>query len=339
MEYIQTILFQIPASQIEQASQSGGLLSDLDAHREHLNGLPGFQDIRITRSINNDGNVLVVVDTRWADDASLVRYETSEPNAASIVRGHDSILVRDSLQVLDMEALRTESSFRHAEASLHARERVILPIAIPVGVLAFALLVIYGLSRVYLEIQGDGAVALAAALTIGILLAAAYFAYNPKAPGWQIGALVVVMAIALAGGTAWALIEEDDHGEDNGHANGEPTPAPNGGNGGEVIALGDNYFEYDGQRDPNITIAAGEEVTFTLEGIGAAIHNMHVNGTDNEYEESLCETGGPSTACSDPDQIPAGASGEITILIEEAGTYNFRCDFHPVEMVGTLTVE
>ncbi|HUF52511.1 MAG TPA: cupredoxin domain-containing protein [Dehalococcoidia bacterium] len=339
MEYIQTILFQIPASQIDQASQPGGLLADLDAHREYLKGLPGFQDIRITRSINNEGNVLVVVDTRWSDDASLVRYETSEPNAALIVRGHESILVRDSLQVLDMEALRTESSFRHAEASAHARDRVILPVAIPLGVLAFALLVIYGLSRVYLEIQGDGAVALAAALTIFVLLVAAYFAFNPRAAGWQFGALVAVLAIALAGGTTWALVEEDDHGEENGHANGEPPPGNGEPPAGDTIVLGDNYFEFDGERDPDIPLTAGEEVTFVVENAGAASHNMHVNGTDNEYEESLCETGGPSTACSDPEQITAGQTGEITIMIDEAGTYNFRCDFHPVEMIGTLTVE
>jgi plastocyanin/heme-degrading monooxygenase HmoA len=336
MEYIQTILFQIPASQIEQASQSGGLLSELDAHREHLKGAAGFQDIRITRSINNDGNVLVVVETRWADDASLVRYETAEPNAASIVRGHESIIVRDSLQVLDMEALRTEASFRQSEAAMHARERVILPVAIPIGVLAFALLVIYGLSRVYLEIQGDGAVALAAGLTIGILLVAAYFAYNPKAAGWQIGVLVLAMAVSLAGGTTWALVEEDEtteaNGGENGDGNGEP-PA------GDTILLGDNFFEFGGAQNPDITIAASEEIVFTLENQGAAIHNMHVNGTDDTYDEALCETGGASTACSDPSQVSPGDTGEITINIADAGTYNFRCDFHPIEMVGTITVE
>lgn len=342
MEYIQTILFQIPASQIEQASQSGGLLSDLDEHREHLKGVAGFQDIRITRSINTEGNVLVVVDTRWADDASLVRYETSEPNAAAIVRKHDSIIVKDSLQVLDMEALRTEASFRQSEAALHARERVILPIAIPLGVLAFSLLVIYGLSRVYLELGGDAAVALSTAITIFILLAAAYFAWKPQAPGWQVGALVLVLAVALAGGTTWALVEEDDHGAENGD-NGEPVNGNGNGNGdgpsGDAILMGDNYFEFDGERDPDITIAAGEEVVFTVDNTGAIDHNIHVNSTDNTYEEAICEVGGAATACSDPNQIAGGDSGEITIMIDEAGTYNFRCDFHPVEMVGTITVE
>ena len=115
MEYIQTILFQIPASRLEEASAADGLLSELDQHREFLRNQVGFRDLRITRSINNEGNILVVVETRWTDDGSLVRYETNEPNAAAIVRQHRGMIVSDSLQVLDMEALRTESSWKPAE--------------------------------------------------------------------------------------------------------------------------------------------------------------------------------------------------------------------------------
>ncbi|MCH8921166.1 MAG: cupredoxin domain-containing protein, partial [Chloroflexi bacterium] len=72
---------------------------------------------------------------------------------------------------------------------------------------------------------------------------------------------------------------------------------------------------------------------------GAAIHNMQVNGTDNTYEIDFCKTDGDSTACSDPEVIRGSESATITIRIDEAGIYNFRCDFHPTEMVGTLVVE
>ena len=335
MEYIQTILFQIPATQLEQASEAGGLLTELDGHRQHLQGVSGFRDLRITRSINNEGNVLVVVETRWADDTSLVRYETQEPNAATIVRAHEGILVRDSLQVLDMEALRTEASFRQAEAAEGARERVILPIAIPLGILAFALLAIYGLSRVYLEIQGNGAVALAAGLAIGVLLLAFYFAANPRAPGWQIAGVIAIVAIALAGGTTWALIEEDEPRTEE-PTDGAPTDgAPTGGN---RIILGDNFIEYDGTKNPDISVPLGQEVTFDVENQGAAIHNVQVNGTDDTYDIEFCKTDGDSTACSDPEVIRGSESATITIRIAEPGTYNFRCDFHPDEMVGTLVV-
>ncbi len=355
MEYIQTILFQIPASQLEQASEAGGLLAQLDEHRKHLQGAGGFRDLRITRSINNEGNVLVLVETRWADDTSLVRYETQEPNAATIVRAHEGILVRDSLQVLDMEALRTEASFRQAEAAESARERVILPIAIPLGVLAFALLAIYGLSRVYLEIGGDGAVALAAGLAIGVLLFAFYFAMNPRAPGWQIAGVIAIVAIALAGGTTWALIEEDepraevnggeqtnDEPTDGEPADGEPAddePADDEPSAGGLIILGDNFFEYDGARNPDISVPLDQEVTFEVENRGTAIHNVQVNGTDDTYAVDVCEPGDASRFCSDPSILFGSDTGTLTVQFDEAGTYNFRCDFHALEMVGTLVVQ
>jgi plastocyanin len=41
---------------------------------------------------------------------------------------------------------------------------------------------------------------------------------------------------------------------------------------------------------------------------------------------------------SDPDAIPPGATATLETTIDEAGTFNFRCDFHPVDMTGTLTV-
>ncbi len=355
MEYIQTILFQIPASQLDQAAEADGLLAQLDGHRQHLQGVSGFRDLRITRSINNEGNVLVVVETRWADDSSLVRYETQEPNAAAIVRAHEGILVRDSLQVLDMEALRTEASFKQSKAAETARERVVLPIAIPLGVLAFALLAIYGLSRVYLEIRGDGAVALAAALAIGVLLFAFYFVANPRAPGWQIAGVIAAVAIALAGGTTWALIEEDEpRTEANGGeptdgepTDGEPTDGePTGGDpsdGGLLIMndnlVPENFFEYEGTRNPDISVPLGQEVTFQLENRGTAIHNVQVNGTDDTYAVDICEPGDASRFCSDPGLLFGSDTGTLTVQFDEPGTYNFRCDLHFLEMVGTLVVE
>ncbi|MEX0682990.1 MAG: cupredoxin domain-containing protein [Dehalococcoidia bacterium] len=342
MEYIQTILLQVPASQLERASQAGGLLAELDAHREFLRGQPGFRDIRITRSINNEGNILVLVETRWADDATLVRYETNEPNAAAIVRAHQDIIVRDSLQVLDMEALRTEASFKTSEEAMHARERVMLPIAIPLGVLAFVLLAVYGLSRIYLEIGGDGAVALGAGLTIGVLIFAFYFVSNPRASGMQIAGVMAIVALALAGGTTWALVEEDEHAEEPSGGeppDGEPGNGPGGGPSAPTIVLGELFFEYDGEQNPEIPVTAGEEVVFTLDNDGTSVHNMHVAALDGTFADNICDTGGDATACSDPDRIAAGESGEITINIADPGTYDFRCDFHAVDMTGTLVIE
>ena len=207
------------------------------------------------------------------------------------------------------------------------------------------LLARYGPWRICLGIGGNGAVALAAGLAIAVLLFAFYFAANPRAPGWQIVGVLSIFALALAGGTAWALIEEDEpHVEENGggQANGDATggDATDGAaTGGTLIILGDNFFEYDGEREPAISVALGEEVTFDLENQGDSTHNMQVNGTDDTYDIALCETGDDSTACSDPDVIGASMSAKLTVQFDEAGIYNFRCDFHPTEMMGTLVVE
>jgi plastocyanin len=78
-------------------------------------------------------------------------------------------------------------------------------------------------------------------------------------------------------------------------------------------------------------------VTFTLNNVGSALHNMHVSDADGNFEAAFC-TGDGDTPCSEPPRISGGASGEITIDLP-AGTYEYRCDFHTSEMVGTLEVQ
>jgi plastocyanin len=40
----------------------------------------------------------------------------------------------------------------------------------------------------------------------------------------------------------------------------------------------------------------------------------------------------------DPPRARAGEGGQLVGQIDQPGTYRFRSDFHPVEMVGTITV-
>ncbi|MEK7247837.1 MAG: cupredoxin domain-containing protein, partial [Chloroflexota bacterium] len=242
--------------------------------------------------------------------------------------------VGDSLQVLDMEALRTEASWKPLEEATHARERVVLPVVIPLGVLAFALLVIYGLSRVYLEIRGDGATALAAGIAIGVLLVSFYLANNPRAPGWQIGAIVAVTGLVLAGGAIWAVANEDEF-ETSAEGNGEVTAsaAPSDGEPeGLAISMTDNKFD-----KTALTARAGEEVVIALTNKGAAIHNVQISDASGDYPAAFCTANGP-TPCSDPARIAGGADGTITFTLP-AGTYLFRCDYHFLEMTGELTVK
>jgi plastocyanin len=241
-----------------------------------------------------------------------------------------------------MEALRTGAAPPvHAETV--ALERLALPMLIPLGILAFALLVIYGLSRIYLELSNTAATGLAAGIALGILAVAWYLASSSSVPGWQIGFISVAAAALLTGGAIWALVEEDE-----GEATEEPTaaasptadetPAPGGPTGALTVGMGDNFFEFEGQQAPTISVASGEEITIDLSNDGLAIHNMHIAGTDNEYGIAICETGGDEP-CSDPGLFSPGDTGAITFTFDEAGSFVFRCDFHPVDMIGEIEVQ
>src|SRR3970282_145479 len=171
MEYVQTVLVQIEASALDEASRPRGLLAELDEHRSYLRQQPGFEEMQITRSVNPEGNVLLVVETRWRDDQSLT--------------------APDSPQVLDMEAVQPEAA-RPKDTATQVSERLALPLLVPVGVLAFALLVIYGLSRIYLEVDNDVATPLAAGISIGVLAIAWYLSSRHHVPAWQVASIGVL---------------------------------------------------------------------------------------------------------------------------------------------------
>jgi plastocyanin len=110
-----------------------------------------------------------------------------------------------------------------------------------------------------------------------------------------------------------------------------PTSPPSNGDGGEVtfdISMGDNFFE------PNeFTVAPGTVITFNITNGGAAVHNMHVAGADNVYDTD-------DDAVSDPAMFTAGDTGTLVWTApSEPGVYNFRCDFHPDQQTGTITVQ
>src|SRR3990172_5966066 len=219
MQYVQTVLVQIEASAMDEASRPGGLLAQLGEHRSFLRQQHGFQDMQITRSINAEGNVLLVVETRWQDDNSLVEYETHEPNVTSIVNKYQELIIPDSLQVLDMEAFRAETA-RGADAATEVTDRLALPLVVPLGVLAFALLVIYGLSRVYLEGSNDVATPLAAGIRIAVLAVAWYLSSRPSVASWQLASIGLAAAVLLTGGALYAVIHDD-----SGEASGGPPAA------------------------------------------------------------------------------------------------------------------
>ena len=120
-----------------------------------------------------------------------------------------------------------------------------------------------------------------------------------------------------------------------------PAPAPSGEpitiEGEAAMEMGDNFFQLEDQSPPTLQVSVGQEVTINLTNDGQAIHNMHIAGVDNVYDVGLCETGGEEP-CSDPSAMSPDDTGAITFTFDEAGTFDFRCDFHPAVMTGQIVV-
>lgn len=135
---------------------------------------------------------------------------------------------------------------------------------------------------------------------------------------------LMLAAVACGGG------DDDDAGDDGGD---------DGGNGAQTTfdmnmhEEGGNVFELGTERNPTLTVPAGEEITISLRNDGIAIHNMRFAGDDNTFDND-------DDATSDPALINGGANGVLTFTApSDAGTYDYRCDFHPTDMKGQIVVE
>lgn len=97
---------------------------------------------------------------------------------------------------------------------------------------------------------------------------------------------------------------------------------------GQVIAvsMGDNLF-----RANDLTVSAGQPLTISLKNDGRFVHNLRLAGADGQYDTS-------DDLVSEPDVMKSGDEGSLTVSLER-GLYVFRCDFHPIEMVGQIASE
>ncbi|MCH8814481.1 MAG: c-type cytochrome [Chloroflexi bacterium] len=101
--------------------------------------------------------------------------------------------------------------------------------------------------------------------------------------------------------------------------------------GSADVSMGDNFFEVDGETNPTLEVGVGESITFEVVNNGVAIHNMRIAGVDNEYDSE-------DDFVSVPDFFAADDKGTLTFTFDEAGTFNYRCDFHQTEMLGQISV-
>ena len=104
--------------------------------------------------------------------------------------------------------------------------------------------------------------------------------------------------------------------------------ATGGTDGSFDISQSDNFFE-----PKKFTVAPGQSVAFNIANDGAAIHNMRIAGPDGEFNTD-------DDAVSDPEMVSAGETAVLRWTApDEPATIEFRCDFHPEEQTGTITVQ
>ena len=103
--------------------------------------------------------------------------------------------------------------------------------------------------------------------------------------------------------------------------------------GSATVSMGDNFFEINGKRNPTFKVAAGSATTINLTNGGTAIHNLRTTGADGKFDTGDDEVSVPLTING------GGGTGKLEVTFAQAGTYQYRCDFHATQMKGEITVQ
>jgi plastocyanin len=197
------------------------------------------------------------------------------------------------------------------------RDRVLLPILMPVGILAVLALVLFAFSRILLSLPASAATATAVVVATSILVVCGIAANRSVVRSAVLASIVgAVAGVAMfAGGVALIATAGTEEG---GEHEGGPPP------GGVTVVAQNLAFDTD-----EIHLVAGGPSTITFDNQDAGQqHNIAIYPSEDELTDPLFKgdivTGPDSTTY----QIPP----------LEPGKYFFHCDVHP-EMSGTVVVE
>ncbi len=199
----------------------------------------------------------------------------------------------------------------------NTRERFLLPILMPLGVLAAILAVVFVFSRLLLSSAAPAATITALLVAVSVLVAGARVAMAPagrSGVGAMVGAVLGVML--LVGGIAVASTSGSQEA-----ATGAPV---------SVRIVAPPGASTKGFLETTVNVPAGR--AFTIDFVnqeGGVPHNISIFTNDPTKDTAAKQIfkgniiTGPSSATYD---VPALA----------AGTYFFRCDVHPTIMTGKL---
>lgn len=187
-----------------------------------------------------------------------------------------------------------------------------LPIAIPVGALAFILLVAFGFSRVLLNVPSEIATAVALMAAFNIVVVCTLIALRKDLKMTELGfaSIIALVPLFLGGAVAAGVVhvEGEEHGAEEKH--------------GEVVAVAADNLKFDKAA---LTVPADQPFELSFENQEPVPHNVAIlkaQGSPEVFVRTPVVTG-PKTSTTEVKPLPAG-------------TYYFQCDVHPT-MSGQVT--
>jgi plastocyanin len=198
------------------------------------------------------------------------------------------------------------------------RDRLVLPLLIPLGALVVIAIPVFGFSRILLSVSAHGATITALAVAVGIMVVAARLSSLPRIrAATLVGMLAGVAGIAMiAGGVALATIGS---GAAEGHG-GPGGPPPKTITITAPVGAATKGFE-----QTKVAAPADVPVQIKFDNMDTDTHNVHVF-SDDKSTQSVAE--GKIFAGPGSEDIPLGTLND--------GTYYFRCDVHPTTMIGEI---
>jgi len=193
------------------------------------------------------------------------------------------------------------------------RDRLVLPILLPVVMLLVIAVVLFGFSRILLSLTKDAATAIALIVAFSILVVAAVVASRSVVRASSLASMVGAIAgvAMLAGGIALIAVG----------AGGE-----NGGGGGPAVTISLTAkgiaFE-----ETSLSVPAGRPFAIAFDNQDAGIQH------DVEIFDNDSFTGTPLLN-GEIVMGPAKVTYEAPVL--DQGTYFFHCSVHPAQMQGTI---
>jgi plastocyanin len=197
------------------------------------------------------------------------------------------------------------------------RDRLLLPLFIPLGAAMAIFLLIYSVSRILLEarewyssdVGAYVATAIAIAVAVCVLGICTLLAAGPRLSPRATYLLTALPAAAII---AVGLYLAARPGE--------------GGEGGAAAVTSFTQVATDNKFSvTEVTVPVGAEVTVNVDNQGTQPHNWHLQGVkDAEGKDIATELKpGPNTQ-------------SIKFTLAQGGSFAFVCDAHPAEMKGTL---